>query len=488
MKVWLLDNPHRVALTLAPDTELDAKRLAEEKAELAAVAAGLDDAGRAAIEADLGLLRQFQDTPDSPEDLARIPSLALADLPRDETPIPQQARQADDVEILLHPLETSGIAYLDLAFPLTSVPDRLVPLVPLFGRALLELGTERFDAVQLRQELELRYAALVATGEDDEETLLNVLRRAHHAEVFRTLARDVEGAISVEQVADDLSLLAETMLGITVDWCWQRLKQKHREQPAIGIIAYGKLGGKELGYGGDLDIVFVYDDEDENASEIYAAFVRKLISWMTVKTGEGDLFEIDMALRPNGSSGLLVISFAAYSNYQQQRGSNTAWLWEHQAMTRARFIWGSEAVQTQFNAVRTEVLTAPRDVAALKREIVAMRKRMAEANKAPPNKFDVKYSAGGMIDAEFAVQYLVLAHAREHAELLDNVGNIALLKRCDAAGLLPAPLGSEAADAYRQLRRYQHKARLDERPTQTEPEQLAQERATIEKLWQVVFA
>ena len=157
-------------------------------------------------------------------------------------------------------------------------------------------------------------------------------------------------------------------------------------------------------------------------------------------------------------------------------------------MTRARFIWGSEAVQTQFNAVRTEVLTAPRDVAALKREIVAMRKRMAEANKAPPNKFDVKYSAGGMIDAEFAVQYLVLAHAREHAELLDNVGNIALLKRCDAAGLLPAPLGSEAADAYRQLRRYQHKARLDERPTQTEPEQLAQERATIERLWQVVFA
>ena len=355
----------------------------------------------------------------------------------------------------------------------------------LAGQGML---TERFDAVQLRQELELRYAALVATGEDDEETLLNVLRRAHHAEVFRTLARDVEGAISVEQVADDLSLLAETMLGITVDWCWQRLKQKHREQPAIGIIAYGKLGGKELGYGGDLDIVFVYDDEDENASEIYAAFVRKLISWMTVKTGEGDLFEIDMALRPNGSSGLLVISFAAYSNYQQQRGSNTAWLWEHQAMTRARFIWGSEAVQTQFNAVRTEVLTAPRDVAALKREIVAMRKRMAEANKAPPNKFDVKYSAGGMIDAEFAVQYLVLAHAREHAELLDNVGNIALLKRCDAAGLLPAPLGSEAADAYRQLRRYQHKARLDEQPTQTEPEQLAQERATIERLWQVVFA
>ena len=157
-------------------------------------------------------------------------------------------------------------------------------------------------------------------------------------------------------------------------------------------------------------------------------------------------------------------------------------------MTRARFIWGDAAVETQFNAVRTEVLTALRDVAALKQEIIAMRKRMVDANKVPADKFDVKYSAGGMIDAEFAVQYLVLAHAREHAELLDNVGNIALLKRCDSAGLLPSPLGSDAADAYRELRRFQHKARLDEQPTQTALDQLVQERAIIQKLWQVVFA
>lgn len=153
LALWYLNNPHRVTLTLAPDTELDARRAAEEKAELAAVAASLDEAGRAAIAADLATLRQFQDTPDAPEDLARIPSLALADLPRDETPIPQRADRAGDVELLLHPLETSGIAYLDLAFPLAGVPDRLVPLVPLFGRALLELGTERFDAVTLTRRI-----------------------------------------------------------------------------------------------------------------------------------------------------------------------------------------------------------------------------------------------------------------------------------------------------------------------------------------------
>ena len=128
--------------------------------------------------------------------------------------------------------------------------------------------------------------------------LLNLLRRAHHAEVFRTLARDVEGRLTVEQVADDLSALAETVLRVTARWCWQRLRNRHRETPQFAIIGYGKLGGKELGYGSDLDIVFVYEDDDERAAEVYAAFVRKLINWLTVKTGEGDLFEIDTALRP----------------------------------------------------------------------------------------------------------------------------------------------------------------------------------------------
>src|SRR5207249_6289956 len=142
------------------------------------------------------------------------------------------------------------------------------------------------------------------------------LRRAHHAEVFRTLVRDVEGHITVEQVADDLSALADAALDCAIRWAWGHLKQRHRDAPRFAIIAYGKLGGKELGYGSDLDIVFVYEDEHEQAAEVYAAFVRKLINWLTIKTGEGDLFEIDTALRPNGNSGLLVTSFEAYARYQ----------------------------------------------------------------------------------------------------------------------------------------------------------------------------
>ena len=130
-------------------------------------------------------------------------------------------------------------------------------------------------------------------------------------------------------------------------WCWASYRKRHQSEPALGIIGYGKLGGKELGYGSDLDIVFVYDDAHPAAAEIYAGFVRRLITWMTTQTGEGQLFEIDTALRPNGNSGLLVTPFDAYASYQQQRGSNTAWTWEHQAMTRARFVCGQAALITK---------------------------------------------------------------------------------------------------------------------------------------------
>ncbi len=367
---------------------------------------------------------------------------------------------------------------------------------------------ERFDAAAFRRELEARLASLSRTGEDDEETCLNLLRRAHHAEVFRTLARDVEGVLSVEQVADDLSALADSVLDITARWCWQRLKTRHIDAPRFGIIAYGKLGGKELGYGSDLDLVFVYDDDNENAPEIYAAFVRKLIGWLTLKTSEGDLFEIDTALRPNGNSGLLVSSFDAYARYQQQRGSNTAWTWEHQAITRARFVLGSAEMAACFDEVRRNVIMSPRDLAALKTEIVAMREkvRAAHPEKTPfarpasdgtlerggatlrkAEKFDVKHTSGGMVDAEFAVQCLVLSHAAGHPELAGNVGNIALLQRAEQAGLLDPGIGEQAAAAFRELRRVQHQARLNEEPTQVSPLTLQAERRAIQQLWLAVF-
>ena len=349
---------------------------------------------------------------------------------------------------------------------------------------------ERFDREEFSREMQARHAAWVRSGEASEESLLDTLRRAHHAEVFRTLVRDVEGRITVEQVADDLSALADTMIELTLQWAWSHFKQRHRsveEGHRLAVIAYGKLGGKELGYGGDLDLVFLYEDEDEHAQEVYGAFVRKLITWLTLRTNSGELFDIDTALRPNGNSGLLVTSMDAFERYQMGRGSNTAWTWEHQAITRARWCAGVPELAERFERVRRGVLCAPREAAALREEVRAMREKVRASRPVPTGRFDVKHSQGGMMDAEFAVQQLVLTHSATHAQLQANSGNIALLRTAETCGLLPAGVGFAAADAYRELRRAQHRARLDEQATQFDPGELAAAREAVMALWRAVF-
>ena len=346
---------------------------------------------------------------------------------------------------------------------------------------------ERFDAPLFKQNLQTRYQALQSAQADDDESLLNLLRRAHHAELFLTLTRDLEGHLSVEQVADDLSALADAIVEVAASWVWPLVKTRHRATPCFAVIGYGKWGGKELGYGSDLDIVFVFQDEHPQAPEIYALFARKLIQWLTLKTGEGDVYEIDTALRPNGSAGLLVSSMDAFAEYQAQRGSNSAWVWEHQAMTRARFCVGDRQLGAQFEAVRRQVLCAPRDLAQLALDIMAMREKMRTAHSVPAGLFDFKHSVGGMIDLEFAVQFLVLAHAHAHPSLQDNMGNIALLHSAEAAGLLPKGLGGAAADAYRELRHLQHQARLDEQVGRSDAAPMQGHSSAIQAVWSAVF-
>lgn len=367
----------------------------------------------------------------------------------------------------------------------------------------------RFDPQAYRQDLEERHRAWEKAGQASEEALLDTLRRAHHGEIFRTLVRDVEGQLTVEQVADDLSSLADVTLEVALRWAWLHLQQRPGKQgawavghdPHFAIIAYGKLGGKELGYGSDLDVVFVYDDtldeptpnagpDTPTAIDAYLVFARKLVNWLTLRTSAGELFDIDTALRPNGNSGLLVTSFHAFDDYQRQRGSNTAWTWEHQALTRARWCAGEPALASQFETVRRAVLSSPRDPAALRDEVVAMRERMRQAHPSGAGQFDIKHSPGGMIDVEFVLQYLILAHSQHHPELMDNLGNIALLGRAETAGLLPQGVGQAAGKAYRALRQVQHRARLDEASPQLQGhafEQMEPHRQAVLTLWQSVF-
>jgi [glutamine synthetase] adenylyltransferase / [glutamine synthetase]-adenylyl-L-tyrosine phosphorylase len=353
--------------------------------------------------------------------------------------------------------------------------------------ALESILAERFDAPQFAQELQHRRAALQGSGQGDEESLMALLRRAQQAELFRILVRDLEERITVEQVADDLSALADTVLQVSTQWAWEFIKERHVEQPRMAIVGYGKLGGKELGYGSDLDIVCLYDDPHAEAGALYAKLVRKLISWLSTKTAQGDLYDIDTALRPNGNAGLLVTSLDAFEDYQTQRGSNTAWTWEHQAMTRARCVWAAPTLAERFDRIREGVLAAPRDAAALQSEILAMRERVTAAHRVKPDCFDVKHSAGGMVDVEFAVQHLVLLHAASYPAMRANRGNIALLLTAEQLGLLAAPVGSQAANAYRELRRAQHLARLDEQNPQIALDALQNEQSAVKALWKAVF-
>ncbi len=290
----------------------------------------------------------------------------------------------------------------------------------------------------------------------DTERQMDVLREQHHAQLFRLLAKDLGGLLTVERLADHLSLLADVLIAATLDAVWKTLPNRHREQPAFSVVAYGKLGGKELGYASDLDVIFLYDDEDQEAPALYAKLAQRFITWMTSHTPAGILFDIDIALRPDGASGLLVSSFKAFEKYQR----DSAWVWEHQALTRARFCAGDTGIGQRFEALRTELLRQPRDAASLRAEILSMRARMHDAHPNRSGLFDLKHDPGGMIDIEFIVQYLVLTHSSAHASLTGDIGNIALLKLAGTLGLIDESMATLVADAYRTFRKLQHQLRL----------------------------
>ena len=329
------------------------------------------------------------------------------------------------------------------------------------------------------------------------EQQMDVLRHFHHAQVFQLLAKDVEGLLPLETLSDHLTDLADLMLDSVLHLAWSGLRRRHRPEPAFAIVGYGKLGGKELGYASDLDIIFIYDDPHPDAPEIYARLSQRINSWLTSYTSAGLLYETDLRLRPNGSSGLLVTSIEAFDQYQKSH----AWMWEHQALTRARFVAGDAGVGKAFERTREEVLRQRRDLPALKEEVLLMRRKMLEAHPNSSGLFDVKHDRGGIIDVEFIVQYLILGHACDHAELTRNIGNIGLLKLSAELGLISRKIAERSLRAYREFRHVQHQLRLSgdsnlagapansqsQKFARVETNYLSEEIAAVLQLWKEVF-
>jgi glutamate-ammonia-ligase adenylyltransferase len=317
---------------------------------------------------------------------------------------------------------------------------------------------------------------------------MDAMRHFKQTQTVRLLAQDIGGRLTVEALADHLSALADVILAATIALCWEA-QAPGEAPPRFAIIGYGKLGGKELGYASDLDLVFLYDvdataDDADAAPSRYARLAQRINTWLTSTGAAGRLYDTDLRLRPDGASGLLVSSLSAFRKYQRE----TAWPWEHQALTRARFVAGDVALGAAFERERDLILRLPRDIARLCVEVVEMRRKMHAGHPNRTPLFDLKHDPGGMVDIEFIVQFLVLVHARAHPTLTRNAGNIALLGMAALLNLVPADLARCAADAYRDYRREQHRVRLTGAPqARVDAAPHIARRAAVAALWEHVF-
>ena len=318
-------------------------------------------------------------------------------------------------------------------------------------------------------------------AQDNTESKMDTLRRFQHAQTFRLLVQDLAGKWTVEALSDELSLLADIILRQTLHHAWHSIPKIHRPDPQFIIIGYGKLGGKELGYTSDLDLVYLYNDPHPEAAECYIKLARRLSTWLSSSTGAGSLYELDLRLRPNGDSGFLVHSLAAYTQYQQQN----AWTWEHQSLTRARYICGSEELGAQFEQLRRQIIAQPRNIGSLKTDVIAMRHKITATH--PADDENVKYAHGGVVDVEFIVQYLVLAHSHEAPELLENYGNIALLGMAAQRGFIPTEQARAAQNAYRRYRQIQHNKKLRDIARVAVDKTLLADYQAVKDLWAMVF-
>lgn len=363
------------------------------------------------------------------------------------------------------------------------------------------------DASILYEPLELsglkrEASALVAETFDDDEAFMNGIRQWKQAQVFRVAAADITGHLPIMKVSDYLTWTAEAVLEAVADYAWQFMQKRsglpggfeaQAGRPFL-IIGYGKLGGIELGYGSDLDIVFLYDALAPSARSdgakplennlYFMRLAQKVISLLTTFMPTGILYEVDTRLRPNGASGMIVTDLASFQAYEE----NKAWVWEHQALVRTRAIVGSETAKGHFEAFKKGFIAQARDLTALKTEVVAMRRKMRESlDKSTANQFDLKQGRGGIVDIEFMVQFWVLGFSHRYPGLTDWSDNIRLLETIKSVGILTDAQADQLIEAYRQYRNRYHRLALQNEKALVPSEEFVAEREAVAHLWHTVM-
>ena len=406
-------------------------------------------------------------------------------------------------------------AYLALLNENPAALDRLLKLVtdsswlarqiaeqPLLLDELLDARV--FDTPPSRDELAmLLERATQGVTQSDVEAMLDAIRVFQRTAIFRIAVADRLGSLPLMKVSDRLTDTAELVLDYSLRAAWQELAAKHGKprcgspprDAGFAVIGYGKLAGLELGYGSDLDLVFLHDSGGEKQEtdgvppldneRFFSRLVQRLIHFLSIQTSSGRLYEVDTRLRPSGRSGLLVTSLEGFRHYQTQ----DAWVWEHQALLRSRALAGSPEVCSAFEAIRRDVLVAHVDRTKLKGEVAKMRLRMRdELSLAELGSFDIKQDPGGIADIEFLVDYWVLAHSKEYPELVEFPDNIRQLEALARVDLVPEELCLRIKEAYLTLRRRVHELALDEGGRVVPEPELASVREFVSGVWRDVFA
>jgi len=480
-------------------------------------AAVLDSLGYRDSQASLVALQALQDNP-------RVVTLQVAGRERLEQFMPELLRacaEVADPDLALQrilPLVMAVVrrsAYLVLLLENPQALDELVVLCAaspwiaeqlarhpvlldeLLNRASLYTAP---DKGELQSELRQQVSRLAL---DDLETQMDALRYFKASHVLRVAASELSGRLPLMQVSDKLTWIAEVILEQVLAVAWADLVKKYGEPQrdsagyGFAVFGYGKLGGIELGYSSDLDLVFISDGAEQGVtggarsidnSVFYTRLGQRMIHILDTRMTMGQLYEVDMRLRPSGNSGMLVASVHGFAAYQRE----SAWTWEHQALVRARFVAGDASVAEKVEAVRSDILCRRRDSAELAREVQQMRNRMREhllpPGKAKEGEFHLKQGAGGIVDIEFMVQYAVLAWSHRVPGLAHWSDNVRILETLGREGLFEQSECDALTEAYIAFRSAAHQLSLQQQPGVVPAERFAVLRAAVIAKWQQLFA